>query len=48
MENRCVVCGNIIPEGTIVCKRCAASEDSNELLRKIRDERKLETKGEKR
>lgn len=27
MPDRCVCCGEIIPEGTMVCRRCMASAD---------------------
>jgi len=26
MENRCVVCGEIIPEGTMICPNCKPTE----------------------
>ena len=29
MENRCLVCGDIIPEGLQVCPKCNASDDVN-------------------
>lgn len=28
MENRCVICGEIIPEGTMVCSNCLKSNES--------------------
>lgn len=28
MENRCVICGEIIPEGTMVCYNCLKSNES--------------------
>lgn len=28
MENRCVICGEIIPEGTMVCSVCSKVEDN--------------------
>lgn len=27
MEDRCVCCGEIVPEGTMVCQRCFVSEE---------------------
>ena len=28
MENRCVICGEIIPEGTMVCYNCLKSNEN--------------------
>lgn len=28
MENRCVICGKIIPEGTMVCYNCLKSNEN--------------------
>lgn len=29
MEDRCVCCGNIVPEGRMVCRLCELQEEDN-------------------
>ena len=31
MEDRCVCCGEIIPEGRQICKQCEYEQEENEL-----------------
>lgn len=47
MEDLCFVCGAIIPEGRMVCRRCEVmAEEQEELLRMIQREKRREQDAE--
>ena len=43
MEDRCVVCGEIVPEGVMVCANCDSEYNREYTLRKIRERFNLPT-----
>ena len=34
MENRCVCCGDVIPEGRMVCEECAIDAEEKVILKR--------------
>lgn len=53
MENRCLICGRIVPEGTEVCPLCLKKwlpdeDDDPEKLQSIKKANKQKKKGDER